>query len=292
MFSSSARILLRNLSGWTAVLTALAVQGFFREPKEVRPSYHRIPSPKLNQRIRIVHLTDLHLDWDKRRDYVPLMVNQQDPDLILMTGDYLNKARFLYRLEDFVNQFEAKYGVYASFGNWDAKKKASLFGKTKVTPLNNSNVEIEIRKDQICLVGIDYPISFEVASLLKSLNNHTLNILLHHSPDLIEEIALYGNVDLYLAGHTHGGQVRVPFLKGLRKGFKGKFPYAGAIVTSSKHGSKYESGMFEVHDTTLYVNRGVGMEGGFAPRVRLFCPPEIAVFDIVPDSYSASGHPA
>jgi predicted MPP superfamily phosphohydrolase len=282
MLKPYRKIFAKSLPGWTSVLTTLAVQAFVLEPRQVRASYHRISSNRLRQRIRIVHLTDLHLDGDERRDHVPEMVNHQNPDLILMTGDYLNRSHYSPRLEGFVNQFHSRHGVYASFGNWDVGKQSFLFAKTQVTPLRNSSMEIKVHQDRIRLVGIDYPPCHGATSVLKHPDNGAFNILMHHSPDLIEEVASLGTIDLYLAGHTHGGQVRIPFLKGFRNGFKGRFPYAGALMTFSRFGTKYESGMFKVKDTILYVNRGVGMEGGLAPRVRLFCPPEIGVLDIVP----------
>ena len=68
-------------------------------------------------------------------------------------------------------------------------------------------------------------------------------------------------VDLYLAGHTHGGQWRVP-------GF-------GALLTSSQYWKRYEAGAYREGDTQLYVSRGIGLEGFGTPRARFFCPPEV-----------------
>jgi predicted MPP superfamily phosphohydrolase len=209
-------------------------------------------------------------------------VNAQNPDLILMTGDYLNRCDALPRLRRFVDQLDSKYGIYATFGNWDAGKEHQLFENTRVIPLRDSRVELQVEGGRISLVGIDKQNGYKSGGLLKALDRESFNILLHHTPDLIEDIAPYGTTDLYLAGHTHGGQVRVPFLRGIKNGFKGHFPYAGSVAALSKFGTKYESGRFQVEDTVLYVNRGVGMEGGLVPRVRLFCPPEIAVFDLDP----------
>ena len=85
-------------------------------------------------------------------------------------------------------------------------------------------------------------------------------LLLYHSPDLIREAAGH-QVDLYLAGHTHGGQWCLP-------GF-------GAILTSSRFWKRYEAGLYREGDTTLYVSRGLGMEGFGTPRARILCPPEV-----------------
>ena len=90
-------------------------------------------------------------------------------------------------------------------------------------------------------------------------------IFLFHYPDCLEEMA-QNNVDLYLAGHTHGGQVAMPFY--------------GALMTVSAFGKKYEHGLHKMGETYLYVNRGIGMEGGKAPRVRFCARPEITLFEV------------
>ena len=87
-------------------------------------------------------------------------------------------------------------------------------------------------------------------------------VLLYHSPELMPLVQQHP-VELYLCGHTHGGQVRLPFY--------------GAIVTSSVTGKRYEMGAYDEQETMLYVSRGIGLEGLSAPRMRLFCPPEIVL---------------
>ena len=90
-------------------------------------------------------------------------------------------------------------------------------------------------------------------------------LLLYHSPDLMPEASRAG-IDLYLCGHTHGGQIRLPLW--------------GAVVTSSKYGKRYEMGCYQAGSTTLYVSRGIGLEGKGAPRMRFLCPPEIELFEL------------
>ena len=107
----------------------------------------------------------------------------------------------------------------------------------------------------------------DVKNLLADIPADCFSIFLYHYPDLIEDLNNL-NVDLYLCGHTHGGQVAIPFY--------------GAIITFSKYGKKYESGMYKVGKTVLYVNRGIGLERSPAPQVRFFARPEITVIDIKP----------
>jgi predicted MPP superfamily phosphohydrolase len=85
-------------------------------------------------------------------------------------------------------------------------------------------------------------------------------LLLYHSPDLIVEAAKH-HIDLYLGGHTHGGQLRLPFY--------------GAITTGSAYGKAFEAGLYEYGDTRMYISRGIGFEGGSMPRARFLCRPEI-----------------
>ena len=90
-------------------------------------------------------------------------------------------------------------------------------------------------------------------------------LFLYHGPDLIYRVAPAG-VDLYCAGHTHGGQIALPWF--------------GAIVTLSAFGKRFEHGLYKERGTYLYVNRGIGMEGGPAPRMRLFARPEVTCFEL------------
>jgi predicted MPP superfamily phosphohydrolase len=78
--------------------------------------------------------------------------------------------------------------------------------------------------------------------------------------------AARAGVDLFLAGHTHGGQIRLPLI--------------GAVVTSSIYWKRYEMGLYTQGHTWLYVSRGIGMEGLGAPRARFLCPPEIELFEL------------
>jgi hypothetical protein len=99
-------------------------------------------------------------------------------------------------------------------------------------------------------------------------------VLLYHYPDEIALAAAQG-VDLYLAGHTHGGQVRIPWY--------------GAVITLTRTGKRFEWGPYAMGDTRMYVNRGIGMEGGTAPRVRFLARPEVTVFDLVSTAPAGAG---
>ena len=93
-------------------------------------------------------------------------------------------------------------------------------------------------------------------------NGRGPSVLLYHSPEMMPLVQQH-DVDLYLCGHTHGGQVRLPLY--------------GAVLTSTVTGKRYEMGRYDENGTTLYVSRGIGLEGLSAPRLRLFCPPEMTL---------------
>jgi predicted MPP superfamily phosphohydrolase len=104
--------------------------------------------------------------------------------------------------------------------------------------------------------------------MIQTLNGsglETFRIFLYHTPDLAPEAAQAG-MDLQLSGHTHGGQLRIPFY--------------GALYAASLYGKAFESGRREIGNLTLYVSRGIGLEGGGAPRMRFNCPPEIVLWEI------------
>jgi predicted MPP superfamily phosphohydrolase len=101
--------------------------------------------------------------------------------------------------------------------------------------------------------------------LARARDDTRFQVLLYHSPDIAPQAAEAG-IDLYLCGHTHGGQIRLPLF--------------GALITSSKLGKRYEMGCHTVGNMTLYVSRGIGMEGGSAPRARFLCPPEITLWTL------------
>jgi predicted MPP superfamily phosphohydrolase len=131
--------------------------------------------------------------------------------------------------------------------------------------VSNSAVSISIRGRSVWVGGLAVGAKGALRGLLASAPPDQLRILLHHYPDAVLRAAKIG-VDLYLAGHTHGGQVALPFY--------------GALVTLSTLGKAFESGLHRVGNTWEYTNRGLGMEGGTAPRVRFAARPEVTVIDV------------
>jgi predicted MPP superfamily phosphohydrolase len=125
------------------------------------------------------------------------------------------------------------------------------------------------------LIGTSIDHETGLPKLLNALNPKSFNIFLYHFPSEILGISKFP-IDLMLAGHTHGGQVCLPFY--------------GAVITHSKTSKRFESGLYRVGDTWLYVNRGIGMDGGLSPRVRFLARPELTIIDLVPDSMATGAY--
>jgi uncharacterized protein len=259
-------------------ISGCLVDGLFIEPQAVKVEQISAQTSHWAAGVaplRIVQLSDIHMEQiltHRDRDAIRL-VDDLKPDLILLTGDYLSieeseNPRSLANLRDMIGQLHAKYGIYAVWGNTDPHAvRGRWFDGLGVIVLQDEITSLHINGQTVRLLGLDkrYPFSRDqdaFARMITQVPNDGVNILLYHTPDLMPEAAASGKIDLYLAGHTHGGQIRLPFY--------------GAIFTSSLYYKKYEAGFYHEGRTTLYVNRGLGLEGGPAPRIRFLCPPEVA----------------
>ncbi|MHC4154224.1 MAG: metallophosphoesterase [Planctomycetota bacterium] len=247
--------------------------GYFVEPYWVEVRTITIPTEKLERTaFRVVHISDLHCDVKPRNEEKLIqLVNSAHPDVIVFTGDALNlsTASALPLFKKTMTGLEANIASFAVRGNVDIWYMPDLdfFGGTGFQLLDEKSVKVQKDGEEIFVSGLTCERPGAYLRLLENVPANRFSIFLYHNSDLVEDLENL-NVDLYLCGHTHGGQVQLPFY--------------GALVTLSKFGKKYEAGMFTVNDTILYVNRGIGLEGGLAPRVRFLARPEITVFDIIP----------
>jgi hypothetical protein len=248
------------------------IWGYFIEPYQLQVNRIDIFTRKLQDAsLRIVQISDLHCDTKVRNEARLVdLVNGLGADIVVFTGDAINSPDALGTFKNTMRHLRANMAKLAVSGNWEHWhfKNLDISGDTDFRWFKNECLELTKDGQTFTVCGLGYPYYHKAASLLDGLKPDNYNIFLYHSPDLIEDIQ-GRDVDLYLCGHTHGGQVRLPLY--------------GAMITFSKYGKKYESGKYQVGKTTLYVNRGVGMEGSFVPRVRFLCKPEIAVFDIKPE---------
>jgi len=258
------------------VFSAVQIDAYVIEPFWLETTAYDLAFSRLDPTappLRIIHLTDLHLERITAREIKTIArVNALQPDLVVITGDHLNTSY----LRDptahehwrwLVNQLDAPYGVYVTRGSVERSQAAMahLVQGTPVRWLENEHVVLNVRGQPVALVGVatSHDLAVDVprlAQALTGLPDDIFTVLLYHSPDLIAPAAAHG-IDLYLSGHTHGGQIRLPLY--------------GAVVTGSMYGKRYVSGLFHADSTTMIVSRGLGFEGGLAPRARFLCRPQI-----------------
>lgn len=279
----AGRIAERGSLALAAVGVVCFAYGHFVEPFWPEVTRVRVESPKLRgaQRpVRVVHISDLHCDPEPRlEERLPDLIAAERPDLIVYTGDSINSPEGLPVLRKLLPRLSSIAPTYVVRGNWDTAfwRREELFGGTGVVELKKEAARLDVAGTTLWVAGAPFAsladppdgVPSGIRNALRDVPPEAFTLFLYHTPDLILEAAETGRVDLYCAGHTHGGQVALPVY--------------GALVTLSKFGKKYESGLHREGQTWLYVTRGVGMEGGPAPRVRFFARPEVTVIELVPE---------
>ncbi len=242
--------------------------GYFIEPYWLEVKYIVLETPKINHAFRIVQISDIHSDPQVRLEtQLPNVIKRLKPDFIVFTGDSTNSQTGLINFRNLMRKLADIAPIYAVRGNWDISTShiPYRFKGLRLSELNNSAIRIKINNDHFWFCGKPTSSKHMLKNIIKNIPSNDYKIFLYHYPDAIYE-ASANNIDLYLAGHTHGGQVALPFY--------------GALITGSKYGKKFESGLYKVDNTYLYINKGLGMEGESAPRVRFFARPEITVIDL------------
>lgn len=229
--------------------------------------------------LKILLISDLHLEYKgTREEQVLRLAREFGPDLVLFPGDFTNlsfvgQAGAREELREIIKELCSLAPVYASRGTYEVDRRDwvdELLQDTGAVLLDHESCVVRVKDVELCLIGIPYMgrEKDRVASLDRLLSGADGKpvVLLHHSPDLIEHAA-GRNVSLYVAGHTHGGQIRLPFI--------------GALYTSSRFGQKYARGTHRLDNTHLVVSQGVGLEGAGAPRMRFLSPPEIVGINLI-----------
>ena len=256
----------------TALLGIICIiWGTFFEPYIITVTNLQISTDKIKSDvppIRIVQISDLHFSKENRLTRaLPRKIRGLEPDVIVLIGDYLNSNKAAPLLEKFLTNIKAPFGVYYVGGNYERVYPSdNTFAKTGHINLEYNTAKLTIRGAKIELVGA--PINFDANRLQKviSADEDSYKVLLSHYPSDFPRI-YETDIDLHLCGHTHGGQIRMPFY--------------GALITLSTTGKKYEYGLYEEKGKKLFVSRGIGMMGlRGAPKVRFNCPPEIVLIEI------------
>jgi predicted MPP superfamily phosphohydrolase len=247
---------------------------------------------------KLVQMSDLHYDGlrlsEKLLEQAIAASNQAQPDLVLLTGDYVtNDPSPIHDLALRLKHLQSRYGIYAVLGNHDYYYKRS---KEEVTNALNS-IGIQVLSNEVAYpLGLKLPLvgladywsrDFDPAPVMTQLDPAIPHIVLSHNPDTAQVLQQW-RVDLQLSGHTHGGQIVIPgfgpavtLLKKLRHKIPHRIwhslPFLRKDCYKILRHWEWAQGFHQVGTNQLYVNRGLGTY----PPGRLFCPPEVTVITLV-----------
>lgn len=228
------------------------------------------------QGFRILHLTDLHLDGNPAlAEVIAGLVSMEEVDLCVLTGDYRfathGDCQELYEpTRRVVEAVRSRHGVAAVLGNHDAAEEIALLESIGIRVLMNEGFRIARGNSGLWVAGVDDPHVFHCDDLPRALGGSSpsdFKLLLAHTPELFAQADRAG-IDLYLCGHTHGGQICVPFLP-------------RPLLLNARCPRRYAHGLWRHGNTIGYTSNGVGTS---LLTVRYRCPAEISVLEL----YSAA----
>jgi predicted MPP superfamily phosphohydrolase len=265
------------LKGGALLGGGLLLEGFVVEPRmvDITETTVRVNGlPAAFNGFRICQITDVHHSSVVGLEYIKSVVeeaNRLRPDLVVLTGDYIDTGKkYMAPCLEALAGAKAKYGTIAILGNHDyftgKGHGEEVMASNKIPLLQNSHLLIESKGSALCVAGVaDLLEGTPDASVaLKGVDPAIPRILLSHHPDYAEALPKGERVDLVISGHTHGGQVRLPF--------------GHAPVVPSSYGQKYSGGLVRLDSgTQVYVSRGIGVS--MIP-VRFNCPPELALIKL------------
>ena len=245
-----------------------------RKARHIQVSEFRVPVAGLGRELdglRIVHLTDIHHGLYFSAEALLAAVelaNSLEPDIVALTGDYVTYSRnFVHSAADLLGGLRARRGVFAVLGNHDFRVGADLITRALrrngIAVLRNRHTVIRAGGAQLHVAGVDdlwYKPNLPRA--LQHIPRGRPVILLSHNPRIVPAAAHF-SVDLVLSGHTHGGQVRLPFLERMRD--------------ANQAPRRFHTGWDSWGRTRIYISRGLGT---IVVPLRLACPPEMPVFTL------------
>lgn len=265
-------------------LTVLSLNGrrpdsppgsFTADPEITETVIHIRRLPAAHEGLKIVHLSDIHLSLFTPIEEVQRVVelaNAQEPDLIALTGDYVTfSPSYVWPAARALGRLRARLGTFAVLGNHDFRVGADEITRAlraqRIRVLRNSHYALRSARGTLWVAGVDdsWGTFEDLPAAMDSIPDHDPKILLCHNPVAIGRAARLG-IDLMLSGHTHGGQVRLPFIRSLYR---------------SKFGERFVDGWNQLGDTQIYVSRGIGK---VVLPLRLACPSEITCLSLCRES--------
>jgi uncharacterized protein len=249
------------------------------EPAAVETTHISIPIRNLPAQfdgVTIVQISDWHMgDWMTKAQMMSIVqqVNELNADIVVATGDFISrKTDYVFDdVTDIIRQLSAREALFGVLGNHDRWTMPVLTQEAieragNLQLLVNRNVAIR-RNDQVIYVagvGDIWQKEDDLPAALDGIPTDAPTILLAHEPDYADKVSLTKRVSLQLSGHSHGGQVALPFI--------------GPLILPS-FGQIYHTGLYNVNGMMQYTNRGLGM---IRPYVRFNCRPEITHITLRP----------
>lgn len=265
-----------------AALTAAVFYATWVEPFRLGVTHETYITDKWqsDQPLRLLHIGDIHMERITPRErHLNRLVAELKPDIIVFSGDYVNLSNTHdpeaeQAIREIISQWTAPLGVYCISGTPLVEPLDRVRAFTRdldnLRLLVNEWATVETPGGPLHILGLSVTHDMDrdralLADAMRDAPQGGLSLLLMHPPDIAPETNDAG-IDLYMCGHTHGGQMRLPLI--------------GAVFSSSHLGNQFIMGRYELGTTTLYTSRGVGLEGLGAPRARFLCPPEIILWTI------------
>ncbi len=215
--------------------------------------------------LKIVHLTDIHLSLFTPIEEVGRAVdlaNIERPDIVCLTGDYVTLSpRYIWPVARALGRLRSRHGVFAVLGNHDFRVNADEVTRAleaqHIRVLRNAHYPLRADGGTLWLAGVDdvWGAFDDFDAAVGSIPARDPKILLCHNPLAIRLAARHG-IDLMLSGHTHGGQIRLPF-----------------FAQRNKSRARLIDGWHRLGNTQIYISRGIGK---VVVPLRVSCPPEIA----------------
>ena len=265
------------LAATAGALGAAALgDGFLLEPAAVQVTRHELPIPGLPAAldgVRIACLADVHLHRGiSRAAHAALEhVDRERPEIVVLAGDICNKRGDLPTLTAWARDARGTLATFATFGNWERYAKIdrataeAAYGKAGVEFLCNTTARVSIRGATLTILGLDDPVEGrpDPMAALAGVGARDVAVWVLHGPGYVDELpkSVAPRPALFLAGHTHGGQIRLP----------------GITPVLPVGSGRFVAGWYRDTLAPLYVSRGIGTV--FVPA-RLFCPPELPVFTL------------
>jgi hypothetical protein len=237
--------------------------------KEYRITNEQIPSSF--DGVKIIQFSDLHygstITYEKLKEIVN-EINKRKPDIVVFTGDLLNtnytlNSKEQEKLIKQLNKIDATLGKYAISGDEDSENFTTILNQSNFTILNNEyDLIYKDDNNPILLVGISNEKNINNAYSYftqEVYNSNIYTVTIVHKPDTTDEILSTNKSNLILAGHSHNGYIRIPFIN-------------YSLITS-EGSKKYNEEYYKLDNTELYISSGLGTNN--LSSIRLFCRPSI-----------------